>query len=137
VADTFLSMSAPVQLAVPIWLAGAGTIQRQIRGRARGNLAVLRRIAAAEPGRLQVLEVEAGWSAVIALPRCVGEADCAERLVRERGVVVHPGGFYGMAERNRVVVSLIGEAEGFEEGIRQATSEFSTAGIVQAADEQK
>lgn len=120
VADTFLSMNAPVQLAMPSWLAGRARIQAEILERARGNLAVLERIAGESPGLLQVLRVDAGWSAVVALPSCVGDRDCAERLVRERGVLAHPGAFYGMAERNRVVVSLIGLAEDFEEGIGKA-----------------
>ncbi len=120
VADTFLSMNAPVQLALPRWLAGAGELQAQILERARGNLSTLRQMAEEAPGRLQVLEVEAGWCAVLGLPACVGDVDCAERLVRERGVVVHPGGFYGMAEGNRVVVSLIGPAGEFAEGMRLA-----------------
>jgi aspartate/methionine/tyrosine aminotransferase len=137
VADTFLSMNAPVQLAMPSWLAGVGAMQAQIQARARGNLAMLQRIAEAAPGRLQVLEVDAGWSAVVGLPECVGEADCAERLVRERGVVVHPGAFYGMAERNRLVVSLIGTAGDFEVGIQRATTELSTGGKVQDLDELK
>ena len=59
---------------------------------------------------------------MVGLPTCVGEVGCAERLVRERGVLVHPGRFYGMAESNRVVVSLIGPAADFEEGIQWATS---------------
>jgi aspartate/methionine/tyrosine aminotransferase len=137
VADTFLSMNAPVQLAMPSWLAGVGAMQAQIQARARGNLAMLQRIAEEAPGRLQVLEVDAGWSAVVGLPGCVGEVDCAERLVRERGVVVHPGAFYGMAERNRLVVSLIGAAGDFEVGIQRATTELSTGGKVQDLDELK
>ncbi len=122
VADTFLSMNAPVQLALPKWLAGAGAIQGQVIARAKANLANLRRIADESPGGLQVLETDAGWSAVVGLPGCVGEADCAVRLVKERGVVVHPGSFYGMAEGNRVVVSLIGTSDDFEASIRCATS---------------
>jgi len=120
VADTFLSMNAPVQLAVPSWLAGREAIQGQILERAQGNLATLSRIAEESPGRLRVLEVDAGWSAVLGLPGCVGEADCAERLARERGVIVHPGSFYGMAEAGRVVVSLIGLAEDFASSIQRA-----------------
>jgi aspartate/methionine/tyrosine aminotransferase len=120
VADTFLSMNAPVQLAMSSWLAGRAGIQGQILQRARGNLATLQRIAAESPERLRLLEVEAGWSAVLSLPGCVGEVDCAERLVRERGVLVHPGAFYGMAETNRVVVSLIGSSDEFEESIQRA-----------------
>ena len=122
VADTFLSMNAPVQLAMPGWLAGRRGIQAQILERARGNLGTLRRIAEESPGRLQLLEVDAGWSAVLALPSCVGEADCAERLVGERGVLVHPGAFYGVSDAGRIVVSLIGPAVEFMAGIRLAIS---------------
>jgi len=122
VADTFLSMNAPVQLAMRSWLAGRRSIQGEILDRAREN--VLLRIAKDAPGQLQVLVAEAGWSAVLGLPGCVGEIDCSERLVRERGVVVHPGGFYGMAEARRVVVSLIGPPGDFEVGIQRAISEF-------------
>ena len=49
--------------------------------------------------------------------RCCGlhEAveDELEGLVRDAGVIVHPGSFYGMAGKNRVVVSLIGPEERF------------------------
>jgi aspartate/methionine/tyrosine aminotransferase len=117
IADTFLSMSAPVQLALPKWLAGRHSVQTQILERARANLATLTRLAGTEPGGLEALVTEAGWSAVISLPGCVGEPECAERLVRERGMVVHPSSFYGMAEAGRVVVSLIGPTGEFEASI--------------------
>ncbi len=120
VADTFLSMNAPVQLAMPSWLARREAIQEQIRERARGNLATLQHIEEELPGRLQVMHVDAGWSAVLSLPGCVGETECAERLARERGVIVHPGSFYGMGEVGRVVVSLIGPAADFEVSIQRA-----------------
>jgi alanine-synthesizing transaminase len=135
VADTFLSMNAPVQLALPSWLAGRGVIQRQILERARGNLALLRRIAAERPGILQVLEARAGWSAVLSLPGCAGDRDCAVRLARELGVVVHPGGFYGMCEANRVVVSLIVTSAEFERGIRRAIADISTGDSLEIFDE--
>ncbi|MDP9051665.1 MAG: pyridoxal phosphate-dependent aminotransferase [Acidobacteriota bacterium] len=126
IADTFLSMNAPVQLAMPSWLAGRKAIQSQILERARANLTMLRRIAQNCPEDLRVLPPEAGWSAVLDLPSCVGEPDCAERLVRERGVVMHPGNFYGMPEASRLVVSLIGPTADFEAGIQRATSPICT-----------
>jgi aspartate/methionine/tyrosine aminotransferase len=135
VADTFLSMNAPVQLAMPGWLAGRSAIQTQILERARGNLATLRRIAEELPGQLQLLEVDAGWSAVLVLPGCVGEPDCAERLVRERGVITHPGSFYGIGEPNRIVVSLIGPGAVFSAGIQHATIEPPAAENLQVMDE--
>ena len=137
IADTFLSMSAPIQLAMPSWLAGRRTIQSQILERARANLATLRRVGENAPGHLQLLDTEAGWSAVLNLPSCVGEAHCAERLVRERGVVMHPGSFYGMAEASRLVVSLIGPLDDFEAGIQRATSPIVTQKIASKSNELK
>jgi aspartate/methionine/tyrosine aminotransferase len=112
IADTFLSMNAPVQLALPGWMAGRVGIQEQILERVRRNL------VAAKSAGLEVLVVEAGWSAIVRLPRRGLGGDLAERLVREAGVVVHPGSFYGRAEDGRVVVSLIGPEAEFAEGIR-------------------
>jgi alanine-synthesizing transaminase len=113
VADTFLSMNAPVQMALPSWLAGRRGIQGQILERVRGNL------AAAQRSGVEVLRVEAGWSAILRLAQRSGDGDVAEMLLREVGVVVHPGTFYGIAEEGRAVVSLLGLAAEFKEGLER------------------
>jgi aspartate/methionine/tyrosine aminotransferase len=112
VADTFLSMNAPAQLALPGWLAGRVGMQGQILERVRGNL------RCAVGGGVEVLRLEAGWSAILRLPQ-IGGADVAERLLDEVGVVVHPGEFYGIAEMGRVVVSLIGASDEFSVGMQK------------------
>ena len=112
VADTFLSMNAPAQHALPIWLAGRESIQRQILGRVRANLSIL------ESSEVAYLPVEAGWSAILRVPQSKGSADLAERLVRESGVVVHPGSFYGLPGTQYVVVSLIGSQDTFARGLK-------------------
>ena len=99
IADTYLSVSTPAQVALPRWLERRGGIQRQILARLRENLALLRNVG------LEVLMAQAGWSAVLRLPTLEGLI--AEQLL-EAGVLVHPGRFYGMTERNRIVVSLLG-----------------------------
>jgi aspartate/methionine/tyrosine aminotransferase len=67
---------------------------------------------------VEVLRVSAGWSAILRLPR-IGEGDAAEALLREAGVVVHPGSFYGIPELGRVVVSLLGFEQEFAEGLER------------------
>lgn len=114
IADTFLSMNAPVQLALPLWLVGRQGIQSQILARARGNLA----LAEGKGNGLEVLRVEAGWSAVLRLPQ-IGVGDVAERLLVEADTVVHPGAFYGIGEGGRVVVSLIGLSADFSSGLER------------------
>jgi alanine-synthesizing transaminase len=113
IADTFLSMNAPVQMALPGWLAGRRGIQGQILARVRGNL------AAAQRSGLEVLRMEAGWSAILRLPQMSGGDDAAERLLEEAWVVVHPGTFYGIPELGRIVVSLLGPEGEFREGLER------------------
>ena len=101
IADTFLSMNAPAQLALPLWLAGRSSIQAQILDRVRANLEGLEHLQSAE-----VFPVEAGWCAAVRLARGFGPG-LPERLAREAGVVVHPGRFYGFPGDRVLVVSLL------------------------------
>jgi len=105
IADTFLSMNASVQHALPSWLAARHRIQGQILRR------VLKNLATAEASGVPVLHTEAGWSAVL---RVQGSA---EDLVMEQRVIAHPGSFYGLSERNRVVVSLLTNEAAFTQGV--------------------
>jgi alanine-synthesizing transaminase len=111
IADTFLSMNAPVQGALPVWLSGRGGIQGQILERVQGNL---RRAIASG---VEVLKVEAGWSAILRLPQRGGYLEPAEQLLRQAGVVAHPGSFYGISDAGRVVLSLLGPEGEFAEGM--------------------
>ena len=100
IADTFLSVSAPSQLALPAWLAKASRIQRQIRERIASNLNLLRTTD------MDLYEVAAGWSAILRLPRCFTHETAFETL-RHQSVLTHPTHFYGLNDANRVVLSLI------------------------------
>ena len=115
IADTFLSMNAPVQWALPAWLAGRREIERQIRSRVSANLAELDRHLAAQTmaGRL---EVEGGWYAVMRIP-AVQPDEVTVRELLERGVWVHPGYFFGMPESGWLVVSLLAPEAEFSTGV--------------------
>ena len=101
IADTYLSMNAPAQLALPAWLAGRKDIQAEIQARTRTNLAVWRRY------RFDPLQVEGGWSVIMRLPTWLDPRP--ETIVRELGIIVHAGEFYGMSGKGWIVVSLIVE----------------------------
>jgi alanine-synthesizing transaminase len=106
IADTFLSMNAPVQWALPGWLAGREAVQKQIRARIAANLAELDRQLQGHEA-LRRLEVEGGWYIVVRIPALQPD----ERTVRELlegGVWVHPGYFFGMEESGWLVLSLLG-----------------------------
>jgi alanine-synthesizing transaminase len=116
IADTFLSMNAPVQHALPGWLAGRHTIQQQIRERVQQNLRALDEAITGEHG-LERLACEGGWYATLRIPPGEDDEGTAVRLLEERGVAVHPGSFFGFRERNRLVLSLLPQAEVLAAGV--------------------
>jgi len=119
VADTYLSMNAPVQYALPSWLQRRAEIQSQIRTRVAGNLAELDLQLAGQPiggSLVNRLEVEGGWYAVLRIPALQTD----ELTVRELlalGVWVHPGYFFGMGRSGWLVVSLLGFSDDFKRGM--------------------
>ena len=115
IADTFLSMNAPVQCALPVWLEGRQVIQEQIQERVESNLTELDRQLAALP-EVQRLEREGGWYAVLRIPAIQPDEQTVLELL-ERGVWVHPGYFFGFAESGWLVVSLLGPTPEFSTGV--------------------
>jgi alanine-synthesizing transaminase len=116
IADNFLSVATPVQVALPELLAIAPRIRNAIHARTSANLAELRATIATDPAAT-VLPVEGGWSAVIRVPRIESDEAFALRLIEEHGVVVHPGYFFDFDADGYIVVSLLTEPEIFAEGI--------------------
>jgi alanine-synthesizing transaminase len=113
IADTFLSMNAPAQHALPHWFAGREPIRSQILARVQENLSAMTATG------IQFLPVAAGWSAILRLPSRVASHDLPERLVEALGLVVHPGSFYSLPGERSVVVSLIGPADTFARGMEK------------------
>jgi len=117
VADTFLSMNAPVQCALPAWLQERQAIQRQIRERVAANLAELDRQLDRQK-TIQRLELEGGWYAVLRIPALQPDEQTVLALL-DHGVWVHPGYFFGMAESGWLVVSLLAQEQEFSTGVTQ------------------
>jgi aspartate/methionine/tyrosine aminotransferase len=117
IADSFLSVSTAVQVALPDLLRIAPAIRRAIDGRTRENLRTITPLCRARRA-IQLLPVEGGWSAVLRMPRLENEEELALRLL-DGGVLVHPGYFFDFEAEGHVVVSLLTPQEIFGEGIRR------------------
>jgi aspartate/methionine/tyrosine aminotransferase len=124
IADTFLSMNAPVQCALPVWLGNRAEIQEQIQARVGSNLAELDRRLAGLP-EVQRLECEGGWYAVLRIPAIEPDERTVLALL-ERGVWVHPGYFFGFAESGWLVVSLLGPEREFSTGVTELINYLRT-----------
>jgi alanine-synthesizing transaminase len=122
IADTFLSMNAPVQHALPGWLAGRHAIQQQLRDRVGHNLQALDDALATQHA-IARLACGGGWYATLRTPSFATGETLAIRLLERCGIAVHPGNFFGFAEQNRLVVSLLPLPEVFAEGIAALIAE--------------
>jgi alanine-synthesizing transaminase len=116
IADTYLSMNTPVQLAAPVLLDQRKQIQPILLDRLRVNLAELDRQLASRPSCVRLL-VEGGWYVVLRVPAIESDEDLAIRLLRETSVSVHPGHFYDFPSEGYLVLSLITEPAHFREGV--------------------
>jgi alanine-synthesizing transaminase len=123
IADTYLSVSTPVQLATPRFLELRGDFQTQLMARVRENLAALDRQLAAHT-TCSRLEIEGGWYAVLRTPVTRSDDDLALDLLEEKSVYVHPGHFYDFPGDGYLVVSLIAAPQEFAEGIKRVLSIF-------------
>lgn len=113
IADTYLSVGAPIQAALPALLSTAPAFQEAVRTRCRTNLA---RLEQAIPASHR-LPIEAGWYAAFRTGREERDEDTAVTLLTEHGVLVHPGYFFDFREKDWLAVSLLSKEEEFEKGL--------------------
>ncbi len=126
VNDAYLSAATPVQGALPDLLRRGRSVREAILARCRGNLATLERIFDAR-GSVRAIRPEGGWSAVLRIPAIDDDETVAVRLLREDGVAVHPGSFFGFPGPGRLVVSLLPDPALFEEGARRLRDRLAPA----------
>jgi alanine-synthesizing transaminase len=116
IADTYLSMNAPIQWAIPVLLDQRYDIQKQLMERVQANLKELDRQLSAQV-TCQRLCVEGGWYAILRVPVTRTDEELAIELVRDRSVLVHPGHFYDFPTDGYLIISLISKEDDFREGI--------------------
>jgi alanine-synthesizing transaminase len=118
IADTYLSMNAPIQLAAPALFETRHAFQRQLMQRITTNLAELdRQLSTAQTCRR--LEIEGGWYAVLRVPATRSDEDLAIDLLEKHSVLVHPGHFYDFSSDGYLVLSLIAPEEEFSEAVKR------------------
>ncbi len=113
ICDTYLSVSTPVQQALPVLLAEGAGIRAQIRNRIARNYATLRELAARYPA-LRVLQAEGGWYAIVQVPSMLTEEALVLQLLERDHVLVHPGYFFDFPREAFLVLSLLPRPEVFD-----------------------
>jgi aspartate/methionine/tyrosine aminotransferase len=116
VADTFLSVSTPAQLALPQLLARGAVVRDAIRERTARNLAMLTAAVNAVPA-VTLLRPAGGWCAVLQVPALDTEEALVLALLEHDGVLVQPGYFFDFPREAFVVVSLLVEPRVFDPAV--------------------
>lgn len=104
IADTYLSVSAPIQSSAIDWLASRATFQAPIRLRCLENLNLI--AARLQGAAWNLLPVEAGWAAILRGPAHLNEEDLALKLL-DAGFLAQPGFYYDLAFPCSLVLSLL------------------------------
>jgi aspartate/methionine/tyrosine aminotransferase len=116
IADAFLSVGTPVQLAAPRLLDLAPEIRGPIRARLERNLAALERAAGRVP-EVSCPVPDGGWYGSLRLPAIASSESWALDCLERASVYLHPGELFGFEREARVVVSLLPPPERFDEAI--------------------
>ena len=118
IADTYLSVGAPVQHALPRLLEIGESIRDQIVKRTRANFDFL----CTETGGnspSHPLHLEGGWYATLRVPNTQTEEALCMSLLQHDGVLVQPGFFYDFHAGAYLVLSLLTESTIFREGLQR------------------
>jgi alanine-synthesizing transaminase len=118
IADTFLSMSTPIQLAGPLLIEQRKIVQPLLLERLRANLGVLDEELAGQKACSR-LDVEGGWYVVLRVPATGSDEELAIELLRKASVLIHPGHYYDFSVDGYLVLSLITPPNDFCEGMRR------------------
>jgi hypothetical protein len=126
VADSYLSVGTPVQVALPRLLDIGATMRTAIHQRVlRNRDALSAHIGPESPCTL--LPAEAGWSAIVRVPEVMSDEAWALQLLRGPGVLVQPGYFFDLDLGATLVVSLLTPPAVFDEGIARLLSAAEAA----------
>lgn len=125
VADTYLSVSTPVQIAAPELLERGADVRDQIQQRTQRNLRALRE-AAAQVAEVSVLPVEGGWSATVRVPNYRSEEVLILELMTAERVLVHPGYFFDFEREAFMIVSLLVEPAVFDAAVGRVLARAAT-----------
>ncbi len=129
IADTYLSVSVPAQLALPDLFGAYAALAGPIAARVEENRAALERALGAVRGA-ELLRSEGGWSAILRLRegasgRIPDEDALARALLDGPGVLVQPGWLFDIEPQDdcgrpaaHLVLSLLPEPHVLEAGLR-------------------
>src|SRR5438093_4054165 len=123
IADTYLAVSTPVQVAAAALVERGAAIRTQISERVAKNYRALRALESRVPS-CRVLRSEGGWYGVMQVPSLEPEEDLVVGLLTRDGVLAHPGYFFDFPRESFLVVRLLAPVASFADGVERVLRHF-------------
>jgi alanine-synthesizing transaminase len=124
IADTYLSVGTPVQLALKELLGNRQYIQSQISERINSNYNFLKS-QFLNDNKISLLKTEGGWYSVLKMFGIINEEKSAFDLLDKQDVYIHPGYYFDFEEEGYIIVSLLTQQDVFKEGIIRIVNHLS------------
>jgi aspartate/methionine/tyrosine aminotransferase len=121
IADSYLSVSTPVQLALPGLEKIGNDLHLKITNRIQENVAILKQSIEGKPD-VRDVSGEGGWSAILRLPDHVNEENLVRDLLVGEGVQVYPGYFFDLPFSASIVLSLLAPGADFQRALERILS---------------
>jgi alanine-synthesizing transaminase len=117
IADTFLSVNTPSQIALDQLFLVSSTVEDQILDRLQTNYRLLQDSFAGT--NASVLRIEGGWYAIIQLPQKQSDDEWAESILMHKNILVQPGHFFDIEQKSCIVLSLLPVTDLFKRAVEQ------------------
>lgn len=117
IADTYLSVNAPTQLAFPALFEQRSSMRLQILQRVLANRSALQS-QLVNQSACELLHADGGWYGVLRIPSSGSDEEIAIQLLQQHQTLVHPSHFYDFPGQNHLVLSLITPERDFREGVQ-------------------
>jgi alanine-synthesizing transaminase len=117
IADTYLSVGTPVQVAAARLLEIGRRIRAEISSRTARNLSELSKRV--QTSACNLLKVEGGWYAPLRVPQVKTEEERVLELLDRDNVLVQPGYFYDFESEAYLIVSLLAPEAVFDAGVEK------------------
>ena len=117
IADTFLSVNTPAQVALPKLLEFSSSIKEQIRQRVISNFYLLQKEFAGS--HITIFHVEGGWYAILQFPQFHRDDEWAVEILQHQNILVYPGLFFDIEQKSCIVISLLPSSKLFVNALSQ------------------
>lgn len=115
IADTYLSVNSPIQVALPKLFQHLPNTVEEIRARVLKHYELVRKVFAGS--RVSVYRMEGGWYTILQFSKSKSDDEWAGELLTHLNILLYPGHFFNFEQDSCLVSSLLSPTNWFESAL--------------------